>query len=148
MIKKVAIISSCGGHLTEIRLLRPIFEKYEHFYVLNDRVLLPSDMEGKTYFVTLFERDLNFFVNLWEAWKVLRKERPQLLLSAGAGIVVPFAVWAKLMGIPIVYVETLTRVRYPSLTGKIMYRLADRFFYQWESLRPFFPQGECCGPIY
>jgi beta-1,4-N-acetylglucosaminyltransferase len=148
MNKKVAIISSCGGHLTEIRLLRPIFEKYQHFYVLNDRVLLPSDMEGKTYFVTLFERDLNFFVNLWEAWKLLRKERPQLLLSAGAGIVVPFALSAKVIGIPIVYVETLTRVRHPSLTGKIMYRLADRFFYQWEPLAKYFPKGECSGPVF
>ena len=128
--------------------MRPLYEHHEHFYVLNDKILLPQDMEQKTYFVSLFERDLHFFTNLWEAWKILRRERPSLLLSAGAGIVVPFALWAKLMGIPIVFVETLTRVRQPSLTAKIMYRLADRFFYQWESLGKFFPKGECCGPIY
>jgi beta-1,4-N-acetylglucosaminyltransferase len=146
--KKIAIVSSCGGHLTEVRLLRSLYEVHDYFYVLNDRVILPKDMEGKTYFATLFERDWNFFVNLWEAWRILRKERPDLILSTGAGVVVPFALWAKLLGIPILYVETLTRISKPSLTGKIMYRLADRFFYQWEALRPYFPKGECCGPIF
>lgn len=148
-MKKICIVSSCGGHLAEVRLLRPAYENHAHFYVLNDRVLLPKDMEGKTYFVTLFERDVwGFLANLREAWTILRKERPDLILSAGAGVVVPFAMWAKLLGIHIVFVETLTRLQRPSLTARIMYRLADRFFYQWESLQPFFPQGECCGPIY
>lgn len=146
--KKICIVSSCGGHLAEVRLLKTLYEPYEHFYVLNDRIILPKDMEGKTYFVHLFERDFNFFVNLWEAWWILRKERPDLILSAGAGILVPFALCAKVLGVSIVYVETLTRISHPSLTAKIMYRLADRFFYQWESLGKFFPKGECCGPIF
>lgn len=145
--KKICVVSSCGGHLTEVRLHRQAYGKYEHFYVLNDRIGLPPDMEGRTYFITLFERDLNFFVNLWEAWRILRSERPDLILSTGAGIVVPFAVWAKVLGIPVVFLETLTRVKKPSLTGRIMYRLADRFFYQWEGLGPYFPRGECTGPI-
>ncbi len=147
--KKICVVSSCGGHLAEVRLLRPVFEQHDHFYVLNDRVLLPKDMEGKTYFVTLFERDLGGFVaNLREAWSILRKERPQMILSAGAGVLVPFALCAKLLGIRVLFIETLNRVHHPSLTARIMYRLADRFFYQWESLRPYFPKGQCCGPIY
>lgn len=146
--KKICIVSSCGGHLAEVRLLKPLYERHEHFYVLNDRVILPQDMEGKTYFVHLFERDLNFFVNLWEAWGILRKERPDLILSTGAGVLVPFALSAKMLRVPVVFVETLNRVNHPSLTAKIMYRLADRFFYQWESLAKYFPKGECCGPIF
>jgi hypothetical protein len=47
-----------------------------------------------------------------------------------------------------VFVETLNRVHHPSLTAKIMYRLADRFFYQWETLQMVFPKGDCSGPIY
>ena len=146
--KKIAIVSSCGGHLTEVRQLRPFFEAHDHFYVLNDRVILPQDMEGKTYFATLFQRDLKFFANLREAWTILRKERPDLLLSTGAGILVPFALCAKLLVIPIVFLETLNRVHHPSLTAKIMYRLADRFFYQWEPLGKYFPRGECTGTLF
>ena len=63
---KICIVSSCGGHLTEVRVFKPVYEQYPHFYVLNDRVLLPKDMEGNTYFIRHSERDWLFFVNLWE----------------------------------------------------------------------------------
>ena len=108
--KKIGVVSSCGGHLTEVRLLRRFYEPRVCFYVVDDRIILPQDMEGRTYVATHSERDLRFFVNLWEAWKILRKEKPDLILSAGAGIVVPFALWAKVFRVPVVFVETLTRV--------------------------------------
>lgn len=145
--KKICIVSSCGGHLTEVRALRPVYERYEHFYVLNDRILLPWDMEGKTYFIRHSERDGLFFINLWEAWRILRRERPGLILSTGAGPAVPFALVGKLWSIPTLFIETFTRVTEPSMAGKIMYRLADRFFYQWKPLQRFFPKGVCSGPL-
>lgn len=144
---KICIVSSCGGHLTEVRSVKPVYERYEYFYVLNDRVLLPKDMEGKTYYIRHSERDLLFFVNLWETWRILRKERPQLILSTGAGPIIPFSLVGKLLGIPTLFIETFTRVMKPSLTGKIMYYLADRFFYQWRPLAQFFPKGTYGGPL-
>lgn len=145
--KKICIVSSCGGHLSEVRMHRAAYGKYPHFYVVNEKIGLPDDMKDRTYFVTLFERDLNFFVNLAEAWKILRKERPQLILTTGAGIAVPFALCARLLRIPVIFLETLNRVHQPSLTARIMYYLADRFFYQWEGLNRYFPKGTCVGPI-
>ena len=71
---KIGIVSSCGGHLTEVRALRPLYESTDFFYVLNDRVELPADMRGKTVFIRHSERDWRFIVNLWEAWRVLRIE--------------------------------------------------------------------------
>src|SRR5439155_16045068 len=122
---KICIISSCGGHLTEVRALKPVYETYPHFYVLNDRVLLPNDMEGKTYFIRHSERDWLFFVNLWEAWRILRAERSSLILSAGAGPVVPFALVGKLLGVRTIFIETFNQVFEPSLSGRIMYHIAD-----------------------
>jgi UDP-N-acetylglucosamine:LPS N-acetylglucosamine transferase len=130
-----------------VQLLKPVYERYEHFYVLNDRVLLPKDMEGKTYFIRHSERDWLFIVNLWEAWKILTKERPGLILSTGAGPVVPFALIGKFLGIRTIFVETFNRVMEPSLSGRIMYYLADQFFYQWKSLQRFFPKGVYGGPL-
>lgn len=144
---KVAIVSSCGGHLTEVRCLRPAYERHDHFYVINDRILLPEDMEGRTWFITHAERNWKVLVNFVEAWRILRRERPSVLLSTGAGPIVPFAVVARLLGIPVIFIETLTRVRRPSLTGRLMYPLADRFFYQWRPLAAHFPRGEYCGPL-
>jgi UDP-N-acetylglucosamine:LPS N-acetylglucosamine transferase len=104
-------------------------------------------MQDRTYFITHSERDWRFFVNLWEAFRLLRKERPDVILSTGAGPAVPFAIIGFFFRIHVVYVETITSVRKPSLTGRIMYRLADRFFYQWEPLRRFFPGGIYGGPL-
>lgn len=144
---RICIVSSCGGHLTEVRCLKAAYAAYDHFYVLNDKALLPPDMDGRTYFITHSERDWKQLVNLVEAWRILRKERPAVILSTGAGPAVPFALVGKLLGMRIIFVETLTRVRAPSLTGRIMYRLADDFFYQWESLARFFPRGKCLGTV-
>ncbi len=145
---KVCIVSSCGGHLTEVRCLKPAYDPYEHFYVLNDKALLPQDMRGKTYFISHSERDWKFLLNLWEAYQILRKERPQVILSTGAGPAVPFALVGKILfKTRVVFVETITRIKRPSVTGRIMYRLAHEFFYQWESLRSYFPKARYGGPL-
>ncbi len=144
---KICIVSSCGGHLTEVRTLRAVYEKYDHFYVINEKILLSPDMARKTYFIRHSERDLLLLVNLWEAWRILRSEKPQLILSTGAGPAVPFALIGKLLGIRCVFIEDIARVNTPSMTARIMYRLADRFFYQWPGLGQFFPRGEYGGPL-
>jgi len=144
---KICIVSSCGGHLTEVRALKKVYECYEHCYVLNDRILLPKDMENKTYFIRHSERDWLIIVNLWEAWQILRKERPSLILSTGAGPVVPFTLVGKLLGIKSIFIEISTQVTKPSLSGRIMYVLADQFFYQWKSLERYFPKGIYGGPL-
>lgn len=145
---KVCIVSSCGGHLTEVRDFIPAYSRYEYFYVLNDRVILPADMLGRTTFIAHSERDLLFFKNLWEAFVILRRERPDVLLSTGAGPIVPFAIIGRvLFGTKVIFVETITRIHRPSMTGRIMYWLAHHFFYQWRELAPFFPKGEYRGPL-
>ncbi len=145
---KICIVSSCGGHLTEVRRLLPAYSQYEHFYVLNDQALLPPDMQGRTLFIAHSERDWKFLVNLWEAWRILRRERPDVILSTGAGPAVPFALVGRLLfGTKVIFVETLTRIESPSLTGRIMYFLAHRLFYQWPTLGRAFPRGVYGGPL-
>jgi UDP-N-acetylglucosamine:LPS N-acetylglucosamine transferase len=121
---------------------------YEHFYVLNDKAILPPDMEGRTNFITHSERDWKQIVNFYEAWRILRSERPDVILSTGAGPAVPFAVIGRwLFSARVIFVETITRVQRPSLTGRFMYWFADDFYYQWESLARFFPKGRCLGTL-
>jgi UDP-N-acetylglucosamine:LPS N-acetylglucosamine transferase len=128
-------------------MLKSVYQAYSHFYVINEEMELPVDMRGRTYFIRHSERDWLFVVNLWEAWRILWRERPTLLLSTGAGPVVAFALVGKLFGVCVIYVENAAQVRTPSLTGRIMYWLADRFFYQWPHLKPYFPRGTYGGPL-
>lgn len=124
------------------------YSAYEHFYVLNDKALLPHDMSSRTHFITHSERDWKQVLNLYEAWRILRAERPNVILSTGASPAIPFAIVGKLLfRTRVIFIETITRVRAPSLAGRLMYWLADEFFYQWESLRPFFPRGRFLGRL-
>jgi hypothetical protein len=59
---------------------------------------------------------------------------------------VPFAIVGRLFfRTRVVFVETMTRVDRPSMTGRILYWLAHDFFYQWPQLQPFYPRGRCGG---
>ncbi len=118
-----------------------MYERYDHIYVLNHPVIPPPDMVGKTFFIQHSERDWLTLVNLWEAWHILRREKVTLLLSTGAGPAVPFALIGKLLRIPFIFIENCGQIAEASLTGRIMYYLADRFFYQWEALGERFPKG-------
>ena len=126
----------------------PAYSRHEYFYVLNDEVILPADMVGKTTYIAHSERDLLFFKNLLEAFVILRRQRPDVLLSAGAGPIVPFAIIGRLFfGTTVIFVETITRINRPSMTGRIMYYLADHFFFQWRELARFFPKGQYRGSL-
>lgn len=127
--------------------MKSAYEPHDHFYVLNDQMQLPEDMLERTCFIRHSERDWLFFVNLWEAYRIIRRERPDLILSTGAGPAVPFALVGKLFRIPNIFVEISAQVTEPSLTGRIMYRLADRFFYQWKALERYFPKATYGGPL-
>ncbi len=145
---KLCIVSSCGGHLAEVRSLAKAYEKLPHFFVLNDRIAPPRELAGRTIFIRHSERDAWFLVNLWEMFQILRRERPDLLLSSGAGPIVPASIIGRyLFGCRVIYVETMTRMRNPSLTGRIMYRLAHRFVYQWPGLKSPFPKGTLVEPL-
>lgn len=144
---KVCIVSSCGGHLTEVLALRPAYEAHDHFFILNKRVELSAELVGRTHFITHAERDWRVIWNLWQAWRLIRRERPDVILSTGAGPVVPVALVGRLHGIKTVFVETWTRVNAPSLTGRIMYRIAAKYFYQWPQLGKYFPKGVYGGSV-
>ena len=145
---KICIVSSCGGHLAEVRALAKAYAILPHLFVLNDRIPLPPELIGRTTFITHSERDFRFLVNLWEMFLVLWRERPDLLLSSGAGPIVPAAIIGRyLFDCRVIYIETMTRMRSPSLTGRIMYRLAHRFVYQWPGLAPYFPKGTLAEPL-
>jgi UDP-N-acetylglucosamine:LPS N-acetylglucosamine transferase len=105
-------------------------------------------MKGKTLFIRHAERNWLVLYNFYEAWKILKNEKPDILLSTGAGPIVPFAILARLFfRTKIIFVETITRIKKPSMTAKIMYYFSHDFYYQWEELRLFFPKAKFCGTI-
>ena len=48
----------------------------------------------------------------------------------------------------LVYVESIARVDTLSLSGKILYRIADQMFVQWPQLQHKYPRALCVGRLY
>jgi UDP-N-acetylglucosamine--N-acetylmuramyl-(pentapeptide) pyrophosphoryl-undecaprenol N-acetylglucosamine transferase len=82
---------------------------------------------------------------LGASWVVLRR-RPRTVVTSGAGVVAPFCVLARLAGARLVYLETMARVSSPSLTARLLSRLAARVIVQWPELASSLPRAEVCRP--
>ncbi len=145
---KICLLSSAGGHLRQLLQLGPIVRDHDYFIVINDPKPAGLDLPVRKYVIARSQRDWKFVVNLVEAIRILRRERPQVIISAGPGCIVPFAIIGRVLGCKVIYIETASAVYQPTLTGRIMYYLADLFIYQWVYLRRFFPKGIYGGLIY
>lgn len=76
---------------------------------------------------------------IWRTLRIFARERPQLVVTAGAGIVVLYCLLARLAGAYIIFIETSARVRGPSSSGRILSRLADHVIVQWEEMALVYP---------
>jgi beta-1,4-N-acetylglucosaminyltransferase len=82
------------------------------------------------------------------AWKVLRKERPDLIISSGAAVSVPFFYLGKLFGAKLIYVEVFDRIDKPTMSGKMVYPIADKFIVQWEEQKQVYKKAINLGSIF
>ena len=134
---KLCLVCSSGGHFQELLRLRNVWQDYDHFWVTFSGVdttpLLAAEEMIAAYHPT--NRNLwNLFRNSLIAWRILRTKKPDLIISTGAGVAIPFFYLAKLFAIKTIYIESLTRIYGLSLTGKIIYPVAGYFYVQWPEL--------------
>jgi UDP-N-acetylglucosamine:LPS N-acetylglucosamine transferase len=148
-----------GGHTAEIvRLVELLGPVYDYSYVVahNDQISeskLPYP--GQVWRLTRPRaKDEALASTLWhlgrslvEAARIVGRCRPDALVGSGPAMLVPLAVLGKLWGAEIIFVETGSRISELSLTGKIMLRLADLFFVQWEPLHQRYPRSIYAGRL-
>jgi len=134
---KICLVCSSGGHFQELLRLANLWQGVEHFWVtfpgVDTNCLLADEEMLPAYHPT--NRNLwNLFRNTIVAWRILRARRPDIIISTGAGVAIPFLYLAKFFGIKTIYIESLTRIHGLSLTGKLVYPVADYFYVQWPEL--------------
>ncbi|MEZ9324222.1 PssD/Cps14F family polysaccharide biosynthesis glycosyltransferase [Vibrio cyclitrophicus] len=76
---------------------------------------------------------------------ISNKHKVSTLLSTGPGVSVVAAIYFKLCGVKIVHIETWSRFETKSFTGRFMYFLADKFYYQNISLAKKYSRGTFSG---
>lgn len=152
MDKKICFVCSSGGHFDEMTHVRQKLTEIESFVITEST---GADTLGAkdTYLVsTLTRKDLFWLFKLIGLFLrgilILRKEKPSMLVSFGAMVTFPFCLAGKILGINVVFVESIARVYSLSLTGRLVYPFADLFVVQWEELLKDYPKAVCGGWVY
>jgi beta-1,4-N-acetylglucosaminyltransferase len=156
---KLLVILGEGGHTTELlNLVDLLGDRYEYCYILAKEDNLSTNRlrrDGVIYKLPrprgkdtmVFTAIFKTFLATVEALKILWQVKPTAILSTGPAIAVPVSIVGKLLGIKIIFVETGSRVQTLSLTGRIMYRMADLFFVQWPQLSKKLPGAIYAGRL-
>lgn len=149
---KVCVPTSSGGHLTHMRMLIPVLERAaDRFWVTFDKEDANTALAGERVYHCFFPTNRNVrntLRNTALAVRVLRRERPDLIVSSGAAIAVPFFLIGKLLGAKTVYIEVFDRVDAPTLTGRLVRRFTDLFVVQWPEMTRVYPGSVDLGSIF
>jgi UDP-N-acetylglucosamine:LPS N-acetylglucosamine transferase len=148
---KIGLVCSSGGHLAQLHCLDAWWKANDRFWVTFDKPDALSLLAGERSYWCHHptNRNLwNLLRNTVLAFTVLRRERPDILVSNGAAIAVPFFWLGKLFfGCRTVYVEVYDRINSPTLTARLVRPVLDRMVVQWEEQKKFYPEGVFLGAV-
>ena len=146
-LKKICLIASHGGHLHE--LTEAVQNVSGNMYWVTFRTKHTEALlkDRQHYFVIdPVTSKAKFLLNAFQSLYHILRERPKVIISTGAGMAIPTMLLGKfLIGSKIIYVESAAAVIEPSRTGRFMYKYADLFLIQWESLKTFYPKAKYVG---
>ena len=148
---QVCLVGSSGGHLTHLYMLKPFWQDKERFWVTFNKEDANSILEGEQVYHCYYPTNRSLkalLINTRLAWKVLRKERPDVIVSSGAAVAVPFFYLGKLFGMKTIYIEVFDRIDKPTMTGKMVYPVTDRFIVQWEEMKQVYKKAINLGSIF
>lgn len=132
--QRILLVTNPGGHLLQMLALEGAWGGLDHRWVTLAAADSKSLIAGEdvVYANGPTARNLmNLIRNFAVAWRIVRTFDPDVILSTGAALAIPFFVVGRLHRKRLVYVESFTRVNRPSLSGRIVYPLSDAFFMQW-----------------
>lgn len=150
---KLCFAASSGGHFEQLMMLRPLMEIYDSFILTEETSYSTKTGKEKIYFVRQVNRREKSFIphmlyNLYKSVQIYHQEKPDVVICTGVLAMIPMCLIAKLMGKKLIYIESFAKVTSPTETGKLLYRFADQFYVQWESMLKIYPDAIYLGGIY
>lgn len=154
-MKKILIPTSSGGHLNEVLQLKLILEKYDCLIVTEDIPFNTSILNGYKYeFVKPNGNNRNFifwinlFVNFFKAFKIIRKFKPDAIITTGSHTAVPFCFIGKLLGCKVIYILSFCRTKTRALSASLVYPISDLFIVQWDEMKLIYKKAIYVGKIF
>lgn len=151
-MKKILLISSSGGHFSELNKLK-ISAKYKTI-IVTEKNKDTVNNKNIDYYLKYGTRDklikylFIFLNNSLKALKIIIKDKPQVIISTGAHSCVPFFVIGKLLRKKTIYIESFAKVNTPSLTYKIANKFMDEVIVQHQEMLEVYPKAKYYGGVY
>jgi UDP-N-acetylglucosamine transferase subunit ALG13 len=147
----IHLAASGGGHVDLLMAVRDTLNGFRRVWLLQPsrRVdALRSEGEEVHVFPDYDRHPVrgNHLANLRFSIGVVRRQRPRLVITSGAGVTVPFTALSWLSGAKVVFIETMARVYDASASGRVLSRMANRTLVQWPDLRDVYPGATLCHP--
>ena len=150
---KLCFAASSGGHYKQLMMLKPLMQRYDSF-VLTEKTQYQAKAKGeKTYYVGQINRKektvlLKLVLNAFRCLGIFIKERPDVIICTGVLAMLPMCLLMKLFGKKLIYIESFAKVTSATESGRLLYRFADQFYVQWESMKSVYPNAIYKGSIY
>lgn len=152
-MKKICFVASSGGHWEELMCLKKIADQNEAFFVTEKSGQSEDSNLSRLYVLPQINRKekgfvIHFLQLFRKAFHILRVEKPDVVITTGALLSVPFCVIAKFLRKKVIYIESFARVENKSLTGRLVYPFADLFLVQWKPMLKCYPKAKYVGGIF
>ncbi len=156
---RICLAASGGGHVRQLLDLRPAWSAHDHFFVTEDTALGQSlAREHRTHFVphfawgqaklgTPFKMVARAFSSFFGSLRLMLRERPDVVISTGAGAVIFPVFWGRMLGAHIVVIESFARFDGPSLFGRIAAPLAHDLVVQSPKLKDYHRRAHLFDPF-
>ena len=155
-MRKVLFVASTGGHLSEILKLDKVMKKYESYLVTEKtdttKELVVKDIKKIDYLLYCNKSHLSYIYkapfNLIKSLIIFLKIKPDVVITTGAHTGVGMCYIGKLFRKKVIYIETLANIETRTLSGRLVYPIADLFVVQWESMLKLYPKAVLGGWLY
>lgn len=133
---KFCLAASGGGHVRQLLDLKPFWAEYDHFFVTEDTALgrsiardetvefVPHFALGQARLGSPLKMLRSAFKNIWTSLRIVRRHRPDYVVTTGAGSQVFIVLWARLHGSRIVLIDSFARFDAPSAFARLAGPLA------------------------
>lgn len=150
---RICFAASSGGHFEQLMMLEAIMKEYDSFILTEKTKYSVKNTKYATEYLSQVNRKekgwyVYFIYNTIKSLFIFLKRKPDVIICTGALAMIPMCILCKLFGRKLIFIESFAKVTSPTETGKLMYKIANRFYVQWESMLEIYPNAIYLGGIY
>ena len=137
--------------------LKKMFKDYD-YHIITEKTKSNISMKNK------YKDRINFLVygtkdhmltypfkliyNCFKSLFLYLRIHPDYIITTGTHTAGPICYFGKIFGSRVIYIETFANITTKTITGKLIYPIADLFVVQWKSMLELYPKAKFGGWIF